>query len=118
MDDEFVSHAGPLELFDDIAWDTYCPVSRQIVVRIGVSSVSVEGARQNLKAEIPGWDFDRVAKVSKEKWEKLLSMVLVNKKDTPNQRSAFKCVGEFIFSRRGSHPSQPWRRGTSRLSWL
>jgi len=53
----------------------------QIIVRIGISTVDVEGARQNLKAEIPGWDFDAVAQAAKEKWEKLLSVVKVESGD-------------------------------------
>ena len=32
---------------------------RQIGIRIGISSFSLDQARQNLQSEIPGWDFDK-----------------------------------------------------------
>ena len=46
----------------------------QILVRVGLSTVSVEGARKNLRAEIPGWDFDAVAKAARKQWDKALSV--------------------------------------------
>lgn len=64
------------------AWFDFKTKEReQIIVRIGISTVDVEGARRNLKAEIPAWDFDAVAKAAKEKWEKLLSRVKVESQD-------------------------------------
>ncbi len=46
----------------------------QILVRIGLSTVSVEGARNNLHAEIPNWNFDVVAAEARIQWEKALSV--------------------------------------------
>jgi len=64
------------------AWFDFKTKEReQIIVRIGISTVDVEGARHNLKAEIPGWDFDAVAQAAKEKWEKLLSVLKVVSSD-------------------------------------
>jgi len=42
---------------------------KQILVKIGISAVDIEGARKNLKKEIPNWDFKRVLANSKKKWE-------------------------------------------------
>jgi predicted alpha-1,2-mannosidase len=53
----------------------------QILVRVGLSTVSVEGARNNLHAEIPGWDFDAVAKAAGKQWEKALSVFTVETPD-------------------------------------
>ncbi|MCD6354729.1 MAG: GH92 family glycosyl hydrolase [Prolixibacteraceae bacterium] len=39
-----------------------------IMVKIAVSSVSMENALQNLEAEIPGWDFEKVRKEADDKW--------------------------------------------------
>jgi predicted alpha-1,2-mannosidase len=55
-------------------FDFKTKAGEQILVRVGLSTVSVEGARNNLHAEIPNWDFDAVAKAAREKWETALSV--------------------------------------------
>src|SRR6185436_5906098 len=35
-----------------------------LLVKVGISSVSVDGARRNLDAELPGWDFDAVRRAA------------------------------------------------------
>lgn len=64
------------------AWFDFKAKEReQLLVRVGISSVDVEGARQNLKAEMPGWDFDAVAKAARAQWEQVVSRVGVESKD-------------------------------------
>jgi predicted alpha-1,2-mannosidase len=46
-----------------------------LLVRVGLSTVSVEGARNNLHLEISGWDFDAVAKSAHEQWELALGVI-------------------------------------------
>ena len=46
-----------------------------IYARIGISAVSVEGARKNLQAEQPGWDFDKLVKDAKAAWNKELGKI-------------------------------------------
>ncbi|MBN2172679.1 MAG: GH92 family glycosyl hydrolase [Bacteroidales bacterium] len=48
-----------------------------VLVKVGISAVSLEGARKNLEAEIPGWDFDRVRKDAKDEWNKELNKIIV-----------------------------------------
>jgi predicted alpha-1,2-mannosidase len=48
-----------------------------VLVKSGISFVSMEGARQNLEHDLPHWDFDRVAKASRERWNDAVSMVKV-----------------------------------------
>ncbi len=48
-----------------------------ILVKVGISGVSIEGARLNLDAEIPGWDFEEVAGKAAELWNKELSKITV-----------------------------------------
>ncbi len=48
-----------------------------ILVRVGISHVSVVDARKNLKAEIANHSFDEVKAASEESWEKELSKILV-----------------------------------------
>lgn len=49
----------------------------QIMVKIGISYVSIENARANLDQEIPDFDFDRIAKASFDRWNELLSRIKV-----------------------------------------
>jgi predicted alpha-1,2-mannosidase len=60
----------------------------KILVRVGMSTVSVEGARKNLHAEIPGWDFDGVAKAARKQWNDALSVLRAESKD-PNLKQTF-----------------------------
>lgn len=49
----------------------------QVLMKAGISFVSVEGARANLEHDVPGWDFDRVCKQAHDAWAKALSGVAV-----------------------------------------
>jgi predicted alpha-1,2-mannosidase len=49
----------------------------EISVKIGTSFVSVEEARRNLEAEIPGWDFDQVAAAAEAAWNRALGQITV-----------------------------------------
>jgi predicted alpha-1,2-mannosidase len=49
----------------------------QILLKAGISFVDVEGARQNLQAEIPGWDFDGLHAAGRALWEEALGKIRV-----------------------------------------
>jgi predicted alpha-1,2-mannosidase len=49
----------------------------KLVVRVGLSTVSVEGARENLRAEAATWDFDAVAKAAQAKWAEALGKIQI-----------------------------------------
>ena len=57
------------------AWATFGP--RVVEARVGTSFLSVEQARANLRAEIPGWDFERVQKETAAKWNAKLGRLSV-----------------------------------------
>jgi len=50
----------------------------QVLLKVAISSVSIEGARKNLAAELPGWDFDKVRADAKAAWNKELSKIEVS----------------------------------------
>ena len=52
--------------------------NEQILVKVGISYTSVEGARKNLHAEIPDWDFDRVKNVARSVWNNELSRIKID----------------------------------------
>ncbi|HEV2691766.1 MAG TPA: GH92 family glycosyl hydrolase [Verrucomicrobiae bacterium] len=49
----------------------------QVLLKVGISFVSIEGARTNLQHDIPGWDFDAVRQQARDAWSKALSKVAV-----------------------------------------
>lgn len=52
-----------------------------VYIKSGISFVSVEGAEKNLKAEIGGWDFDKVVEQSRTLWDNALSKITVQGND-------------------------------------
>ncbi len=59
-----------------------------ILVKVGISPTSIEGARKNLAAEIPGWDFDAVEADAARQWNKVLNLVQIESPD-PHIRKTF-----------------------------
>ncbi len=60
----------------------------QVLMKVGISFVSVDGARRNLAAEIPNWDFDAVRQAARRRWSEELSRITVSG-GTADQRTAF-----------------------------
>jgi predicted alpha-1,2-mannosidase/cyclically-permuted mutarotase family protein len=54
----------------------------QVLVKIGISHLDMMGAEQNLKTEIPDWDFERVHQQARQRWREYLSKIQV---ETPNR---------------------------------
>ncbi|MEO6405158.1 MAG: GH92 family glycosyl hydrolase [Ferruginibacter sp.] len=49
--------------------------SKEILVKVGISSVSIEGARKNLATENLGWDFNAVKNAAEKKWNNELGKI-------------------------------------------
>lgn len=49
--------------------------NKQLQAKIALSSVSVEGAKQNLRTEAPDWNFDRIRSRNQASWDALLSRI-------------------------------------------
>lgn len=62
--------------------------NKTVLVKVAISSVSVEGAQKNLIAELPEWDFDKVKKTAQKKWNAELSKIEVKSNDN-NKLSTF-----------------------------
>lgn len=58
-----------------------------ILVKVALSSASIEGARDNLQKEINHWNFDTVREQADKKWEETLSTIQV--KSTEYQKEVF-----------------------------
>ncbi|APU66998.1 GH92 family glycosyl hydrolase [Christiangramia flava] len=55
--------------------------SEPLEVKLAISPVSTEGAIQNMKEEIPGWNFDEVRQQARDTWNKELSKVDISEED-------------------------------------
>jgi predicted alpha-1,2-mannosidase len=62
--------------------------ARTLEFRYGISFISVEQAKQNLRHEIPAWDFDKVKNAAKDRWNATLGEVAVEG-GTEAQRKVF-----------------------------
>ncbi len=51
--------------------------SMPLLIKVGISAVDYEGAKKNLFAENPNWDFEEIKNKAKEKWNKQLSKIIV-----------------------------------------
>ena len=60
----------------------------EVVLRVGISFVSVDGAKANLEKEIPSSDFEQVHQKARNAWSALLDRVAVEG-GTPDQRRIF-----------------------------
>lgn len=60
----------------------------QVLVKVGVSAVDMEGARKNVENEIPEWDFDRVRKDARAAWNAYLSKIDISTADK-DERTVF-----------------------------
>jgi predicted alpha-1,2-mannosidase len=46
-----------------------------VMAKVALSGVSIEGARKNLQAELPGWDFEKVKADAAKQWNKELGKI-------------------------------------------
>lgn len=60
----------------------------ELIVRVGISAVSVENARENLHAEIDHWDFDRTRSETEKLWRAQLGAIEVEG-GTSEERAVF-----------------------------
>lgn len=82
-----VDHKPPTTPWVGAAVDLSREATR-VVMKAGISFVSIANAEANLAKEIPGWDFDAVHAAAKAKWTKALDKVQADG-GAPEQRTIF-----------------------------
>jgi predicted alpha-1,2-mannosidase len=65
---------------------TFAKAPQEISLKVGISPVSADNALANIKAEIPGWDFEKIRVRALEKWDNELSKITVETADTVAKR--------------------------------
>ena len=58
----------------------------QVLMKCGISFVSIDGARNNLEQELPHWNFEKVRKEARKSWNKALSCIEVKGKSERDKR--------------------------------
>lgn len=53
----------------------------QILLKVALSPVSMDGAKKNMEAELAGWDFDATVKAAQELWNNELSVIEIETSD-------------------------------------
>lgn len=57
-----------------------------ILVKTGISGVSAESAANNLRVELPDWDFERVRSSAREKWNQQLSRIKITTENETHRK--------------------------------
>lgn len=55
--------------------------SDQVLLKVALSPVSMQGAYENMQCELPGWDFDSVKNTATKAWNDELSKIRIKTKD-------------------------------------
>ena len=102
-----------------------------IVVKVGISAVSVEGARANLKQEVPEMDFDQVAQAAGAVWQRQLALIDAQFSDAASRETFYTAFyhaqicpnlfsdvdGSFYGPDAKSHPSEGFPFYTNFSLW-
>lgn len=64
------------------------PADGRVLAKVGISSVDEEGARLNVEAEIPNWDFEGVMQQANTAWNEALGKIDIETSDN-NSRTVF-----------------------------
>ncbi len=49
----------------------------ELLMKVALSAVSIDGARQAMQSELPGWDFDATCQAARQRWEKELARIRI-----------------------------------------
>ena len=69
-----------------------------LMVKVGISAVSVENARANLQAELPAWNFREVAAEADKKWNGELSKISIETPDEHARRIFYTAMYHSMFA--------------------
>lgn len=58
----------------------------KVSLKVGISPVSVENARLNIDKELPGWNFENIASMASERWNKELGKIRIESSDTVRKK--------------------------------
>ena len=66
--------------------------NEDIMVKVAISPVSIENAKANMKAELPGWNFKQTAVKADNAWNKELSKVVIKADNIARMRTFYTAL--------------------------
>jgi predicted alpha-1,2-mannosidase len=87
---ENTTSAGGKNIKAHFSFDT--KKNKEVLVKVALSRVDLEGAGKNMAAEIPGWDFEKVRKMAKESWNHELSKIEIEGGTEAQQRTFYTAL--------------------------
>ena len=63
-----------------------------LLVKVALSPVDTDGAAQNMDAELPGWDFDKVKQESADIWNQALNKIQIQTNDPVIQKNFYTAL--------------------------
>lgn len=64
----------------------------EILVKLALSPVSVDGAIKNMEKENPGWDFDKIKNEAANAWNKELSKIIIKDSSEDNKKTFYTAL--------------------------
>ena len=55
--------------------------NKELICKVALSPVSIENARLNMATEVPGWDFEYIARAAETSWDKELRKIIIQGTD-------------------------------------
>jgi predicted alpha-1,2-mannosidase len=82
------------------AYVRFAKSSKPLLLKVAISYVSMEGARRNLQAELPHWDFDRVVRESTDDWNRWLGRIEIEGGSQAQQVKFYSDLWHALLGRR------------------
>jgi len=70
-------------------FDYHTSAKEPLLVKVGISGTGIAGARKNLAAELPGWDFEQVKTAAVNQWKQLLNLVEIEGIDQKSRNTFY-----------------------------
>ncbi len=64
----------------------------EVMAKVALSAVSIEGAQNNLAKELPGWDFDKTKAAAEKIWNEELGRIEVSSTDNMQMRNFYTAL--------------------------
>ena len=82
----------------DVAIVSFPQGVREILLKVGISPVSEEGAASNIAAEAEGWDFDAAVNSANDAWEEALGVIRFESTDLSRKRVFYTALYHTMFA--------------------
>ena len=87
-DSMVLDEGGPLLSTAKVLLHFNTKAGEEVYVKVGISAVDIDGARKNVEAEIPEWDFNGVRKAARASWNDYLAKIDIDT-DDKDQKTMF-----------------------------